>query len=180
MSKPKKPVTKTVISNADFNLPDEITTEIGIIMVRWAYVEYMLINMVWKLADVDPKVGRLTVRTPRAVDRLIMIRDLALLRGAKKIELQPLKNMIEEIAGYRDLLAHGVWTHAENRWIVQLSRGSWEEGLDVPHRKKEVAPQGIAVRRAGLVKIGNGIIEIIERLGDFYEDLKSKKLFPSP
>ena len=47
-------------------LPISHTTEIGRIITRWAFLEWLLRQIAYLLLDLNPKAGRLAVRDPRA------------------------------------------------------------------------------------------------------------------
>jgi hypothetical protein len=77
----KRPSGEYSEGPADYRLPASMTREIGRIVVRWAYFEWYLQTIIWRLAGVDERVGRLAIKDPRITERLALLRDLAALRG---------------------------------------------------------------------------------------------------
>ncbi len=67
-------------TEAAYAIPEAFETEVGRIIVRWAYFEDLIQLIVWTLMDLDHAYGRLAVREPRLSDKLEMIRDLSQLR----------------------------------------------------------------------------------------------------
>lgn len=158
-----------------FDIPKEITQEVGNLIVRWAYLEHCLQTIVWNLAQVIQPIGRLIVREPRAEDRVRLIKDLAELRGIEVDEsaTAAIASQSRSIAQNRDLLAHGHWHYDEEtkNWCVVLSRGKWSD--DEPHhRSRCVVPEALFVTDAALqaiVKQLESLIKLAELLSQQVE-----------
>ena len=78
-------------------------------MVKHSYLELVLSRICYRLAGVEPVVGRVAVREPRTSDRFAMVEDLALLKGFKFDEkaLKLLTRDLPKIAGYSTLPGKG-------------------------------------------------------------------------
>ena len=158
-----------------FDIPNEITLEVGNLIVRWAYLEHCLQTIVWNLAQVIQPIGRLSIREPRAEERVRLIKDLAELRGIELDETatSAISSQSREIAQHRDLLAHGHWFYDDEtkNWCVVLSRGKWSD--DEPHhRSRSAVPEALNVTDVALqsiVKQLEAVIKLAELLSQQVE-----------
>jgi hypothetical protein len=107
-----------------FDLPATIAREIGRIIVRWAYLETIVQQIIWNLTQVAFPIGRLAVREPRLEDRITLLRNLAEVRGIDLPDkpISTLQTNCRNLARKRDILAHGHWFFEEGQWHVVLSR----------------------------------------------------------
>ena len=112
------------------NLSIALTREIGRVMVGHAFLEHCLSRIIYKLIDdVDPKIGRLAVREPRAIDRLELIFDLTEVQGIQlKIGKTLYRDAIKMCASQRDQLAHGIWVRdpKTHMLFLRITKGSWQ------------------------------------------------------
>lgn len=146
---PKKPTYQKVETNALREVPASINREIGRIIVRWAFVEFCLQKIVWRLVGVDDAVGRLAIRDPRATDRIDMIVDLAALHSIKidKAQIREFREQVNYGQIHRDILAHGLWgKYPDGSLRVVRSTGQHPKNIkQVPHRSRRVAPSALTV-----------------------------------
>lgn len=164
-------------------LPARLTREIGRIIVRWAYFEHCVQEMVWGALNVSPAAGRIAVREPRVIDRLDILRDVIKLRGGE-MDWDLLKSMLERarlLAAKRDLLAHGMWHHhaTTGEWLVQLARGSWPK--DAAHLiagSKKVTPESVPMDAEKLRAATSEIDALIDDLKRLRASAVEEK--PSP
>jgi hypothetical protein len=162
---------------ARYDVPDDIATGIGRLLVRWAYLEHALQTIVWMLVGVTQPVGRLAIREPRMPERIRLIEDLANLRGVDLPEkvLKAISARATDIGRNRDLLAHGHWTFEEttSTWHVIMTRGKWSD--DEPHpRAKSIVPEALIVTSLALQGIQDQldlVIKSVERLAEQVEIL---------
>lgn len=167
---------------ARYDIPGDLSREIGNVLVRWAYLEHCLQTTIWNLAQVIQPIGRLAIREPRVEDRVRLIRDLAELRG---IEIdQQATNAISSSARknvtHRDTLAHGHWVYDDetNTWLVILTRGKWSD--DEPHhRSRSVVPEALIVTVPALQGISTEIEKII-KLAELLSQQVENQLAPPP
>ncbi|MCA6105650.1 hypothetical protein [Bradyrhizobium cenepequi] len=158
-----------------FDIPTEITQEVGNLIVRWAYLEHCLQTIVWNLAQVIQPIGRLAIREPRAEERVRLIKDLAELRGIEIDETaaRAIASQSRELALHRDVLAHGHWFYDDEtkNWCVVLSRGKWSD--DEPHhRSRSAVPEALNVTDValqGIVKQLEAVIKLAELLSQQVE-----------
>jgi hypothetical protein len=164
---PKKPAAtfEKVESALIYEVPASISREIGRIIVRWAYFEYSIQQVVWLLVGVDQITGSFSVREPRVTERIDMIQDLASLRSVKlKDELwfQAYRVQADAAQSHRDLLAHGLWTsYPDGSFRVVKTRGQHPKSRkQVPHRSRKVSPEALSVTAKELRWI-TGIIDLL-------------------
>lgn len=137
------------------DVPAHLARKIGQIIVRYAYLDYRLKLVIWKLSNVDSETGRLAIRDPRALDKLELIRDLFhhLGRPLDEGKFQEVKKVLCEVEQFRDLLAHGVWTEHEGQWAVVKFRGKiTAPDLQPIEKKREFKPEAFTATVSGLAE----------------------------
>jgi hypothetical protein len=159
-------------------LPTSFSQEIGQIIVKFAYFEQCVQEMVWQALRLNDATGRIAVREPRVTDRLDMLRDVVGIRGGYFDEalFKSIRQRADLIAARRNMLAHGIWFHhkALGEWRVQLTRGAWpktEEELVAGSKK--IIPESVVMTvdelRATIAEIDE-LIDALKRLRtDAYE-----------
>jgi hypothetical protein len=163
-----------VTGTARYDIPHSLYREIGRIVVRWAYFEHCVQDMVWQAMQVSHSVGRIAVREPRVTDRLEMLRDLVKLRKATWND-QLFKSILGRaklITARRDLLAHGIWGNhpaglwtSTDTWHVQLTRGSWPKNLsELVAGSRKVNPQMVPIDLSELRSTTSEIDKLITDL----------------
>jgi hypothetical protein len=143
-------------------IPTSLSREVGRIVVRWAFLEHTLQQIVWLLMQVSFPYGRIAVREPRLEDRIQIIKTLAELRGIEFDEatVSRLQEDGKLTARSRDVLAHGMWSCINGTWHVMLTRGKWSE--DFPHpSSKSVVPEALIVTTQALRAISADIERLI-------------------
>ena len=120
-------------------------------MTRWAFLEWRLKNVAYRLLGVNPKEGRVAIREPRAEDYLDMLQDLILIKSLKiEFDFKEFKRVINILEGHRNRLAHGVWIkHPSHRSpVLQLTKGKWQPDPTNPkiRAKRVVEPEGVLIR----------------------------------
>ena len=80
-------------------LPDALLALVGEVVTAWAMQEHELRLIVFLLLSLDPKRGRLAVRSSRAKDTVDLIADLLHLDGieSKTTKLKEFGELLEEI-----------------------------------------------------------------------------------
>lgn len=151
-----------------YDLPAGMSREIGRVIVRWAYFEGSIQDLVRQVLGLSDPVGRIAIREPKASERLEMLRDLVQLRGASWDDTL-CKSMIDrtnQIARDRHLIAHGSWVKTANHWHIQVTRGSWLPVLKdrVGASTKKVVPELRRLDMAELRNLANQIDALIEDL----------------
>jgi hypothetical protein len=165
-------VIERISGHAAYQLPDSLSREIGRILVRLAYFEQCVLEMVWQALNLSEASGRIAVRDPRVTDRLDMLRDVIKERGGSLDEelLKTIRQKVDLIVARRHLLAHGIWFHhkALGEWHVQLTRGSWPKTKEeLVSGSKKVTPESIVMTvdelRSTTAEI-DGLIADLKRL----------------
>lgn len=167
------PVLRT--THYSYKIPDELAMEIGKIIVRWSYFEYVICCAVWHLVGVDQVVGRLAIRNPRIDDGIDLIRDLAELKGINIDALAELKARAKGISKRRDILAHATFVEdPSDSWHAIDLTGTWPKGFFPEKRTtRRVRPHGrivnakalreLAVRLEVLIKDANAVLNEVRR-----------------
>ena len=171
----KQPPTR-IVAVPRYDLPEDFLQEIGRLMVRWAYFENSLRRGIWEIMAIDERMGRIAARDPRIDDRLEMLLDLAFLRKIKIDEerIRLLISRANEVLAMRDLLAHGVWVHADHGWLVQSISGKYPKDAISEHRKRRIAPEGINVDMEGLCTITEAAEMLIETAAEVRKEVLEK------
>jgi hypothetical protein len=171
-------VIERISGRANYALSPSISREVGRIIVRFAYFEQCVQEMVVQALGLSEAAGRISVRDPGVTDRLDMLRDVIGLRhGAWDEELfKSIRQRANLLAAKRHMLAHGIWYyHPIGEWHVQLTRGAWpktEEELEF--KSKKVTPESIMITADELRTTTaemNALIDDLERLRSLAHDI---------
>ena len=133
-----------------FTLPDDYSLEIGRIITKWAYLENYLQRCVHLMMGVDDVVGRVALKETRVPERVKLIEEIAYLRGfslEKKI-MKSTRKMVEEVYGWRNLIAHGLWVELpEHGWCVRQTKGKLpqEAKLEGLAQNRKITPEAVPV-----------------------------------
>ncbi len=155
---------------ARFDLPADMSRELGRVMTRWAYFEHYLQMILWAIVfdghKDGAKLGRLVVREPRVEDRLDMIHDAAIVRKFHfdKILLKSIRKRAIPLNGSRDLIAHGKWTQTtHDGWVVQQVRGKWpkDPSEKLPIGRRRIVPESLPFDAARLREVCTEIEALI-------------------
>jgi hypothetical protein len=167
------------LHKASFDLPAAMSRDIGRLIIRYAYLEQYLQNVIYMVLGVEAGIGRLAVREPgRLTDKLDLLRDLI---AAKKldepdVDFKELRDAIEDAMDFRNLCAHSTWTWADNMegWAVFVSRGQWTERpkTDRAARSKRLYPEGQVVRSNTLRSYVVGLAAIEKLFRGLQADLE--------
>ena len=128
-----------------YRLPVAYSTEIGRIMTRWAYIEWQLEQITYRIVGVGPKIGRLAIREPRVDAHITMITDLMKLRKITVgTNLTRLSEGLVQLKSMRDAIAHGIWLkHPSTKLpMLQYTKGKWSIAA-MPNTKRIVHPQAV-------------------------------------
>src|SRR5260221_12340075 len=91
-------------------LPTAYNTELGRVVMRFAILENILRGLTYSLLEVNPKFGRIAVRSPRIQDSTAMIQDFMSLHGfSSRLDLKELLKGARVLEEFRDRISHGVW-----------------------------------------------------------------------
>lgn len=129
-------------------LPATHVREIGRIVVKWAYLEWRLLQIVQVILGIGPKEGRLSITKPRAPDYLDMICDLMKVRDIKVtgVNFKALRKVLDESHRARNALAHSVWLEIPGADpTFQRVYGQWKPESHKPKVKRVIDPQGMSV-----------------------------------
>jgi hypothetical protein len=166
---PPRYVAEHIKGSARYILPVSYSREIGRIMVRWAYLEHYVQDMIWQMLGLNKPAGRIAVREPRLTDRLEMLRELIELREGTWDDtlFTSILSQARILLAKRDLLAHGIWHFLEhaNEWHVQRARGSWPKNLrELVAKSKRVVPESVHIELETLRSATKDLDELISDL----------------
>jgi hypothetical protein len=155
------------------NLPDDLASGIGRVIVAYGRIEHNLSSIASLLLQLNKAEMRIALRMPRAADRMEMVLDLFAIKGItiKDLDTNSLKNEISEVSTKRDWLAHGLWLqHPETGEIfLRVSRGNWDKSETEGHKvSRPIFPQSkpfSASDCADILKRIEAILAEIDRLG---------------
>jgi hypothetical protein len=157
-----------IFQKTRFDLPDSHNLEIGKIVIRWAHYEHYVQNIIWAIVlNGDPKgaaLGRIAVRETKPDEQLGLLEWVAEIRSIKldRALLKSMKPRAKELSSKRNLVAHGLWTEVSNaEWLVQETRGAWEESKDGPRGSKKIQPEAVPMSARVLKKISTDLESLI-------------------
>ncbi len=148
-------------------LPISHTTEIGRIITRWAFLEWLLRQIAYLLLGLNPKAGRLAVRDPRATDCVTMIEDLVHVNGLKiRVEWKLLRRGLDDLSKHRHRLAHGVWLKipGQRSPCLQIVKDTWQPNPNKPSIKAKIDPISVPVTASDLHSVTRAIESAIREL----------------
>jgi hypothetical protein len=154
-------------------LPDEYSVEIGRILVRWAYIEWRLHQVGYRLLDIDPATGRLAMRDPRATEYVDMIVDLlSIYELSIPAPVPKLRASLNKWGTWRNLLAHGVWVQhpTTQEYMVQNTGGQWHRDKLAPGERlsREILTEAETVTVPLLKQIVLELESMSQQLEAFY------------
>ena len=142
---------KRIFQMPNWKLSAPLSREIGRVIVRWAYFENRMQSLIYAVAFTGAKnrgaLGRLAIRETKAGQRVDLLGDVADVQGVEldRLLLKAIRKKAEALSSKRNLLAHGIWTFAQDDgWVVRQTRGAWEE--DHPERrgrKRSIEPESV-------------------------------------
>lgn len=152
------------------DLPDELLLAIGHVVVEFSYLEGLLANTIYDLLGVDQPVGRLAIGSPRAVDMLERIFDIAdhkglRFGGGRELDSGQLRRDLmkhtREYGLLRDHLAHGLFQRDEDGTLyIQNTRGKWQPPGQKQAVKRKVNPSGELIDAETVIGLAESIHDV--------------------
>jgi hypothetical protein len=165
----------TDVVRAVLDLPASLLREIGRVITAHSVVELYLNNIVYDLIGLDPTIGRLAVREPRAADRVDLIAKLMTLKGfTTTIDMKELRKTIDKCTTERDQLAHGVWGPNPRTGVLHLRlvRGT-QEIEKGRHVSRIISPVGLPLTADDCAAIRRRIREVIVLLSRLHGEIRA-------
>jgi len=121
MPKPKMMKLPTTV-----NLPAPLQQAIGRVMIEYAELDHEILELAYKAAGINPKLGREIFKKMKLKDYPSTIRNIMRIRGKKFTSKFP--QGLESISDRRNWLAHGVWVISPKTKNLQLRivQGTWD------------------------------------------------------
>jgi hypothetical protein len=157
-------------------LPDPILGLVGEVVTAWAIQENELRRIVYLLLSVDPKRGRLAVKSTRAKDTVDLISDLMHLAGltSKTTIIPEYGKLLEEIENRRNSLAHNIWLQApDGALLLQTLTGVWPANEGGYRRKRRIDPAGTPVDEESLRDLASTLRNTIAQARTLYAELSA-------
>ena len=165
-------------------LPGPILTLVGEVVTAWAVQENELRRLVYLLLSLDPKRGRLAVRSARAKETIDLIADLMHLAGvtSKTTNLAEYGKLLEEIENRRNSLAHNIWLQGpDGSFFLQTLTGVWPASRGGHRLKRRIDPAGTPVDEDSLRDLVATLRNTIAQARVLHTELTaSKKALGSP
>lgn len=149
-------------------------------MVRHAYIEAYLQQLVYLVADIDPMIGRAAFREPRSPDRLGLIEDICDARGIRwdedaRIFFKAFKADLRQATEIRDQLAHSRWHYdeEEDQWGTENLRGKHpnNDPRQGPTGKKRLRPEALVWDAPTLELVVNALEMLIGKLTELNQTI---------
>jgi hypothetical protein len=168
-------------------LPNDFLILVGEVVTAWSMQEHELKLIVFLLLSLDPKRGRLAVKSTRAKDTVDLIADLLHLEGieSKTTDLTRFAAVLNEMETRRNLLAHNVWLQvSDGRFFLQSLAGTWPAKDGKHRRKRRIDPAGIPMLPENLEDLVNGLRNTISQTRtlrlEIATSLSAKGVRPAP
>lgn len=155
------------------DIPTRYTQQIGIIVTRWAYIEWRLHQICYRLLNVSPKVGRIAIREPKESQYIDMIEDLMELDSIPvPAAVAKVRTELDKWGKSRNLVAHGLWLRDKKsrKLMIQSTAGQWDKSkLDRGQTlSRKVLPEAIFMDLDKLKEIAHAVTLIGMNLEKFY------------
>jgi len=128
-------------------LPDELAALVGRVIASFAKLEHKLLMLTSLLLQLNKAETRITLRAPRAVDRLDMALDMFAIKDIQvQTDTSKLRGLVTKAASDRDVVGHGLWLkHPESDELyLRLTRGAWPKEMTGGERvSRTIYPQSI-------------------------------------
>lgn len=155
------------------DLPDDLYTTIGMVVVQFSYLEWIINRIIYDLKDLDTPAGRQLSFGRQVKERLDFLFQLVDERGlAVAIDRPALRRHAIEYEGKRDLLSHAIFVRDPAGAILvrDAKRGKQQiPGSRGPAIDKSVEPSGegidaeIVARLAENIGVINRALEALWR-----------------
>jgi hypothetical protein len=139
-------------------------------------LELNLAIVLYKLAGVDQRIGRVALGNPRGSQMLERMLELA---EIAELDLAPFpwaayKTTLDDLKKRRDLFAHSPWVYNSNigAYMIFATSGKWPQGTTPPSRNRRIFPEGMMITAHHLRGLRGEIekaIEEAERLDRFVQ-----------
>lgn len=136
-------------------------------MARWAYVEWQLSTILYKLAGVGPKQGRIAILELRANDYPNRFKWLLQVHKARvTTDLRTLAKDLGDAEDERNLLAHGLWIKDPESGELRIwrTRGAWESDSTNAGINRRLRPEASKCGPTEMRSLIVTIDELIRRL----------------
>ncbi len=166
------------------DVPDDIAADVGHIMVRWARLEWQLLDCLFGLFGFDDVQGRQAFKRLRFGDKWGLLRNMLEARKATvSIDLSKLERDMGAAGERRGWLAHSTWIKLTSGpdYKLEVTAGEWQPPLPgvsgkarksakkVPRRE---VPEHIVVNSRWRSDTLRQIISATERLEALNKELR--------
>jgi hypothetical protein len=123
-------------------LPDDYARAVGLVVARWAYQEWLLIEVLSTILGIGPKEARHVLGTGQGIDYVPLIRDLIWVQKlTTRVDLSDLRRRVQDLREKRNTLAHGLWLRDEAGVpCLQDTTGKWPPEPGQPEVTRKIKP----------------------------------------
>lgn len=170
-------------------LPQNLTTSIGRIVIKYTYLENTISKIIYNLLSLSEAQGRIAIREPTIKDRIDMIENLLMVYPhdvtKPSINLKNIYSRLETVSIQRNQLVHSKWIKEKKSGIIKIliTNSSFKPlSKQAKKMKRKIIPQDIIVTKdylSSIIKELDDLISITEALATEISDslLSSQKKF---
>ena len=161
------------------DLPDDLYAAIGMVVVQFSYLEWILNRIIYDLMDLDTPAGRQKILPKQVKERLKLLFRLVGDSGlAVTIDQTALLRHASEYEGKRDLLCHAIFVRdqASTLMVRDAKRGmKWQPpGQRGRAVDKSIEPMGQEIHAAIVVGLAENIALINRALEVLWQEIASQ------
>lgn len=143
------------------DLPDELYTTIGMVVVQFSYLEWILNRIIYDLKDLDTPAGRQQRFGRDVKERLNLLFKLVDERGLTlAIDRPDLLRAVSQYQGGRDLLSHAIFVRDANDDILvrDAKKGKrWQPPGQTESVDQSVEPSGERIDAEAVARLAENI-----------------------
>ena len=111
-------------------LPSALAASIGQVVVRHAYLEWVLGQVIYSLMEISVKQGRVIMKYPRPGQYVAALRDLFDFHGLEPtMSLEDLARKVDVADRTRNVLTRSTYMRdPDERGVVRIARSTWDPG----------------------------------------------------
>jgi len=164
--KKTRPVFNSSLDPVTSSLPDDIARNIGRIVSRHSYMEWVLGQVLYGLMEISIKQGRAVVRRPQPRQYAAAVEGLyAFHKLPGKVNFERLASAVEKADAALDTLLHSVFMRDGERKSspLYLVRGSWSVGADLEAISQDAWPETPVADAAFMAKLRDDVEDAVAR-----------------
>lgn len=132
--------------NITIEIEADKLAQIGRFIILYSTIEFMLQELLYKVVNVQPAVGRFVIRDFRASEYGNTICKMKEVMGIKNVpDMSEIMKAVGELSAERNKLAHGVWVvePKTKATLLRVQQGTWEQISTKKAVSRKFKPEGI-------------------------------------